>query len=465
MDDFPVVHGVFMSMKTAMKTNPIAGWGRYPLIDAAITCIRGERDATELLEAGSPVLARGLGRSYGDASLAEQVADMTGLNRFLSFDEKTGILSCEAGVSLDEIIHAFVPRGWFLPVTPGTRFVTVGGAVAADVHGKNHHVAGSFCSHVTSLKLLDAAGNVKNCSPLENEWLFRATCGGNGLTGFILSADIRLIRVESAWIRQTAVKAGTLEELVDLFDRFSGSTYSVAWIDCLSSGTSMGRGILLTGEHALADEIRKEADNGNPLALGRRLQVSVPISLPPFTINRLSARAFNTVYYHKFPGTECTSLIRLFPFFYPLDAVQHWNRVYGRRGFIQYQFVLPKSAGLEGFRGIFKKIVDSGAGSFLAVLKAFGKQNANYLSFPMEGLTLALDFPLSRKVLDMLQVLDEEVLELGGRHYLAKDSRMMANVFHRGYGTGLKQFRSVKEKVDPGNRFRSLQSERLEVVI
>ena len=240
---------------------------------------------------GAPfLLARGLGRSYGDAALAEHMADMTRLDRYLSFNERTGILSCEAGVSIDDIIETFVPRGWFLPVTPGTRFVTVGGAVAADVHGKNHHVSGTFCNHVTSLKLLDAYGKVKTCSPLENPGLFRATCGGNGLTGFILSADIRLIRIESAWIRQTAVKAGNLEELVGLFDRFSSSTYSVAWIDCLSRGASMGRGILLAGEHAGTDEIREEKGNGNYLELGRKHQLSVPFSLPSFTMNRLSAR-------------------------------------------------------------------------------------------------------------------------------------------------------------------------------
>lgn len=454
-----------MSIKTATKTSPVTGWGRYPLIDATITRIRGEKDAARMLEAGTPVLARGLGRSYGDTALAEQVADMTRMDRFLSFNERTGILACEAGVSLHDIIHTFVPRGWFLPVTPGTRFVTVGGAVAADVHGKNHHVSGTFCNHVTSLKLMDADGNVKNCSPLENSGLFRATCGGNGLTGFILSADIRLIKIESAWVRQTTVRAGNLEELVGLFDRFSDSTYSVAWIDCLSRGASMGRGILLAGEHADADETRKKTGNGNSHSLGRKLQFSVPFSLPSITMNRLSARGFNAIYYHRFLSTENTSLIRLLPFFYPLDAVQHWNRVYGRRGFIQYQFVLPKSAGLAGFRVIFRRIVEAGTGSFLAVLKAFGKQNANCLSFPMEGLTLALDFPLNRKVLDLLRELDEEVLGMGGRHYLAKDSRMKADVFHRGYGTGLNQFRRIKEDVDPGNRFRSLQSERLEVVI
>lgn len=433
------------------------------MITADILPVRCMADVVQGITKGSIQLARGLGRSYGDASLSKTVADMTEMDRYISFQEKTGLLTCEAGVSLADIVRTFVPRGWFLPVTPGTRYVTVGGAIAADVHGKNHHVAGTFCDHVTSLKLLTADGTIQTCSSRKNTRLFRATCGGNGLTGVILSATLRLIPVNSAWIRQTAVKAPNLPVLLDLFEQHASATYSVAWIDCMTGGKEMGRGILLTGEHADSGEI-EENGHPNPLQMRQSLSLNVPFSFPVFALNSHSIRLFNALYYGRLREPESTTHVPLNPFFYPLDAVRNWNRIYGRRGFIQYQFVVPRSAGRREFQSIFQHIVQSQAGSFLAVLKAFGPGNANYLSFPTEGWTLALDFPVRPDILKLLDRLDRDILEMGGHHYLTKDSRMQPVVFRKGYADRLNRFREVKEKVDPGNRFQSIQSTRLGVI-
>ena len=437
----------------------ISGWGRFPVTKTRESRIRSAGDARAALDKPGNVLARGLGRSYGDASLSPAILSTLSLNRMLAFNEKTGLLRCEAGVSLDEILDVFVPRGWFLPVTPGTRFVTIGGAIASDVHGKNHHVSGSFCDHVSSLKLMTADGRVKSCSPRKNTALFRATCGGNGLTGIILEASVRLIPVETAFIRQTAIKAANLDELTAQFTIHKAATYSVAWIDCLAKGDVMGRGILFAGEHAGMNEVKTK----NPLILKPNRMIPVPFSFPAFTLNPLTVRLFNNSYFNLAARKPGPSLVNYRSFFYPLDKVANWNRIYGSRGFVQYQFVLPESAGVEGLKRILKKIVVAGTGSFLAVLKQFGKGNANILSFPMAGWTLALDFPAKPVVFQLLSKLDAEISEMGGRIYLTKDSRMSAETFRKGYGEKLNAFMKTKGETDPDNRFASLQSKRLEI--
>ncbi len=438
----------------------ISGWGRFPVIKATETRIRRTADARAALSGTGSFLARGLGRSYGDASLAANVLSILPMDRMLVFNEKSGVLHCEAGVSLDEILRVFVPKGWFLPVTPGTRFVTVGGAIAADVHGKNHHISGSFCDHVSSLKILTANGAVETCSLKKNTTLFRGTCGGNGLTGIILEAGLRLIPVETAYIRQRIYQGKNLKDLVLKFLEHKNAGYSVAWIDCLAGGDCMGRGILFLGEHAAKDEVKSKI----PLVLKPERMIPVPVSFPAFTLNPLTVRLFNSSYYKLSSGkTAGPSLVDYRRFFYPLDRVANWNRIYGRRGFVQYQFVLPESAGITGLRRILGKIVKAGTGSFLAVLKQLGKGNRNLLSFPMAGWTLALDFPAKPAVFRLLTRLDAEISELGGRIYLTKDSRMSAETFRYGYGKKLDDFLNIKEELDPNHRFASHQSQRLEI--
>ncbi len=441
----------------------IGGWGNYPVVDANLVEVGSEKELIPLLKEGGSLIPRGLGRSYGDSSLSETIVSMLGLNRFLGFDEEEGLLHCEAGVSLEEILEIFVPRGWFLAVTPGTKFVTVGGAIASDVHGKDHHVEGSFSDHVVSMDVMTADGKVLTCSRKKNADLFHSTAGGMGLTGLILRASFRLKRIESAYIRQKTVKARNLDEIIELFHEYEGYSKSMAWIDCLARGESLGRSILMVGEHATAEEVTRELKVKDPLRLPPKRKLSVPVTFPNFALNSLSVRAFNFLYYNRVRKRESEAFVTYDEHYYPLDSIHNWNRIYGRRGFTQYQFVLPKGAhGVEGLRKIIRKISDRGMGTFLTVLKQFGKGNQNYLSFPMEGYTLALDFPMTKPLLPFLEELDPVVLEHGGRLYLTKDARMGPGMFQEGY-PGWKRFEKSKMKYDKKHRFESLQSRRLKI--
>lgn len=436
-----------------------SGWGRYPSVDASSHTFDSDeelRRVVEKLPAGQSI-ARGLGRSYGDSSLSENLLSTRRFNRLISFDDVTGELVCESGVSLDEILDIFVPRGWFVPVTPGTRFVTVGGAIASDVHGKNHHREGSFSNHVLWLDLLLTDGSVKRCSHSENRELFLATCAGYGLTGVILRAAIRLKKIETAYIRERAIKTKNLDEVLDAFDEHAGWTYSVAWIDCLAGGKSLGRSILMLGEHATKDEAHGIA---SPLGTGSRRELAVPFDFSGFFLNSMTVRAFNAVYYGKASSRE--HLVRYEPYFYPLDGVHNWSRIYGKRGFVQYQFVVRKEGGKEALKKILERTAERGLGSFLAVLKLFGSEDGPYLTFAKEGYTLALDFPVTTGLFRELDELDAVVREHGGRLYMTKDARMSPAMLRAGYPR-LDQFRGVRAKVDPGRRFDSLQRRRLEI--
>ncbi|MFO8155210.1 MAG: FAD-binding protein [Pseudomonadota bacterium] len=439
-------------------TARLGGWGNYPRADVEALELPSplalERDPEGAREwSAEPAIARGMGRSYGDSALAPRVLGMTGNDRLLAFDDDTGVLVCEGGVTLDTIARRFVSRGWFLPVTPGTRFVTVGGAVASDVHGKNHHADGSFGDHVRWLKLLLADGSVVTCSPDRERELFLATTGGMGLTGVVLEVALRLRRVESPWMVQRVRRLPDLTAVMAAFEASAEATYSVAWIDCLKRGAGLGRSVFITGEHAGADEA---AGLGAPPEPKRR---SVPFFLPGAVLNPWSVRAFNALYHRRAPRDH-TGPTPLDPFFYPLDAVAHWNRIYGRRGFVQYQFVIPLAAGREGLAAILDSIAASGQGSFLAVLKLCGPGNEGYLSFPMAGWSLALDFPATPRALRLLKTLDAMVREQGGRLYLTKDARMDAAMLEAGYPR-LAHFLEVKRRVDPDGRWTSLQSRRL----
>lgn len=436
----------------------ISNWGNYPVIDAEYKSFYTEAELKTLLKESDECIARGLGRCYGDSALSSTIIGTTHFNHMLSFDEATGLLECEAGVSLEEILDVFVPRGWFLPVTPGTKFVTVGGAIASDVHGKNHHISGSISNQIVSMDVMTSDGKVHTCTQRKNKKLFWATCGGMGLTGVILRASFHLIPVESAYIRQETIKAKNLDAIMDIFEESVDWTYSVAWIDCLASGENQGRSIMMRGEHAKLDELEGEKKEA-PLALPEKRKLNIPFNFPSFALNTWSVKAFNELYYRKAPSEKTEAIIGYDSFFYPLDAIHNWNRIYGQRGFTQYQFVLPKEHSKEGLKRILDVIAASGQGSFLAVLKLFGKQD-DLLSFPKEGYTLALDFPITPTLFDLFKELDRLVLEHGGRLYLTKDVRMDAAMMEAGYEK-LEEFKKSREELDKRSLFHSLQSKRV----
>jgi FAD/FMN-containing dehydrogenase len=394
------------------------------------------------------VIARGNGRCYGDAALGEAIFSTTKLNKFISFDRLNGIIECEAGVLLSEILEVTVPQGYFLGITPGTKFISLGGAIASDVHGKNHHSEGCFVESVVEFKLMDEKGVVITCSREKNSDKFWATIGGMGLTGIILSAKIKLKNIETAYIRQESIKAENLHEIFQLFEESEDWTYTVAWIDCLQKGKNIGRSILMRGEHALKVELPfKYADK--PLRLKKKFSPTVPFYFPKFVLNKFTVKAFNFLFFNKQRKKVVKNIIDYETFFYPLDAINDWNKIYGRSGFIQYQMVIPKEKGEEGMKKILETIARSGQGSFLAVLKLFGKNNPlAYNSFPIEGYTLALDFKLNRELVQLVNNLDKIVEEFGGRIYLTKDSMSKSSLTNY-----LKNVESSK--------FTSLQSKRI----
>lgn len=438
----------------------IANWGNYPVMESNEMQFSSVSELKNIVGTNTNVIARGNGRCYGDASLSTVTISTLKFKNILFFDKVSGVIECQSGVLLDELLDVIVPEGWFLPVTPGTKFVTIGGAVASDIHGKNHHVDGAFSRHVISMQLMLASGKTITCSKEENTELFEATCGGMGLTGVIISVRFDLKKIESSYIKETKIKVSNLEELIELFEKNKHFTYSVAWIDCLKKGTGFGRSVLMLGEHAAANELSEKQKTNGPLAPPKKKSITFPFSLPSWILNNFTVRTFNFLFYHKNLKKEKVSVIPYEPFFYPLDAILYWNRGYGRKGFVQYQFVVPME-NKEGLIAILTKISNKGWGSFLAVLKIFGKQN-DLISFPIEGYTLALDFPVRKGLFEFLDELDEIVLQNGGRIYLSKDARMKAGTFWKGYSNA-KTFASLVSKYDPETKFKSIQSSRLAI--
>ncbi|UOE41928.1 FAD-binding oxidoreductase [Chryseobacterium suipulveris] len=408
-----------------MKPNfiqKVTNWGNFPVVEKEMKSEDSLRKIKEFVRNNNEVIARGNGRCYGDASLSEHIFSTKRLNKFISFDRLNGILECESGMLLSEILEVIVPQGYFLYVTPGTKLITIGGAIASDVHGKNHHAEGCFSDYVLEFSLLNENGEVLKCSRNENSEKFWATIGGMGLTGIIISAKFKLKNIESAYIRQESIKAENLDEIFKLFDESESWTYNVAWIDCLQKGKNIGRSILMRGEHAFKHELPKKLQE-NPLRLKKKVSPTVPFYFPDFVLNNLTVKLFNLLYFNKQTTKEIKNFVDYETFFYPLDVVNDWNKIYGKGGFIQYQMVIPKEQGKEGMKKILQTIANSGNGSFLAVLKLFGKNNPDaYNSFPMEGYTLALDFKVNSKLKDLVAKLDKVVEDYGGRIYLTKDS-------------------------------------------
>lgn len=402
-------------------------WGRFPSANQKVVGVF-DRHAELPLTHGVTHLPYGNGRSYGDSCLNDGgvLLHTRGLDRYISFDADTGVLECEAGVLFAEILEQAIPQGWFIPVTPGTKFVTVGGAIANDVHGKNHHRAGTFGRHVMAFELVRSNGERLFCSPSENEDWFAATVGGLGLTGLITWARIQLRRVMSPWMSTEVHRF----ESLDGFFRLSAESdrdyeYTVAWVDCAAAGRQLGRGLFTRANHAPA------APDCRPEAPSRRLRV--PLT-PPFSlINSLSLRAFNALYYRRQRQPVAYATTHYEPHFYPLDGVLDWNRIYGPQGFLQYQCVVPPASAPTAIEELLRLIAQSGSGSFLAVLKQFGNMaSPGMLSFPRPGTTLALDFPNhGQRTLDLLGHLDDVVAKAGGAVYPAKDARMSGRRFRQ----------------------------------
>lgn len=428
----------------------VHGWGRYPQIKGSISrpgSIAGLHSV--LRNTKTPLIARGMGRSYGDSALAPDMLELLSLRWLLEFNAETGVLRCMAGATLDDILNVFVKRGWFLAITPGTRFVSVGGAIASDVHGKNHHHHGCFSESLLEFDLMLADGSVLTCSRTQHSELFHATCGGMGLTGIILRATLKLAPIRSAFINQVVTKAENLTEALELFSAKASATYSVAWLDCVTWGKQPGRALLTTGEHASCGDLN------NPV----QRAMTMPVELPSHVLNRYTIGAFNRLYYARQFGKSRANTVHYQPFFYPLDKILHWNRLYGSTGFVQYQCVIPFEAA-GGLLMLLQRIIKSGRGSFLAVLKNLGASNNNLLSFPMPGYTLALDFKMADGVLPLLNELDAIVLDHGGRLYLTKDARMSESTFKRSYPQWT-DFQEIRAKYGATGRFSSLQSRRL----
>lgn len=436
----------------------VSGWGRFPVVDSDVLRPRSFEAVGEAVGGVTGSVARGNGRAYGDAAIgAVRTIGMTGFDRVRSFDPATGRVRLEAGVLLSDLIDTFGPRGFLPFVVPGTRFVSVGGAIAADVHGKNHHCEGGFGRYVDSILLRTGQGEILEISREQNSDAFFATVGGMGLTGVILEATMRLRSVETGWIRERVISASDLDAAMRALDAGDAATYSVAWIDCAARGAELGRSLIYLGEHAGKDELAEGAD---AFPAGKNPGLAVPIDLPSMTLNRYSIRAFNELYYRMGARRAGGShVVSLYPYFFPLDAIADWNRIYGRRGFLQHQCVIPEAGARDVLGEILDRVARRGDASFLAVLKKLG-QGDGILSFPLPGYTLALDFPVKGDILNFLDEIDRLVVAAGGRLYLAKDARQSRATFEAGY-PALSRFNAIRKSLDPAGIIRSKLSQRL----
>lgn len=426
-------------------------WGLFPKVKNKGIDFASISELQKMLPAYEDFIPYGNGRSYGDSALSETVVPLRKLNKILALDEINGTIELESGVLLSEILDISIPKGWFLKVTPGTKLITVGGAIASDVHGKNHHIDGCFSNYVLEFDLLKPNGELVTCSNTQNIELFRHTCGGQGLTGVIIRAKLELKRINSSRIKQTTIKTGSLQETFEIFEKIKDEPYSVAWIDCLSTGERLGRSHVIYGDFLPDGNLRISAD----------LKFNVPFFFPSIVLNKWTVKVFNWFYFNRQFRKIKESEVDFNTFFYPLDSIKNWNRIYGRRGFLQYQFILPLEVSFDGIKQILEILSKTGSGSFLAVLKLYGKQNQNILSFPMEGYSLALDLKVSKNVFQLLDTLDEIVANLGGRVYLSKDARLSRSSFNQMYvnADSFREFRSQNNL----SVISSFQSQRLSI--
>jgi len=390
----------------------LSGWGNFPCMDALVTEPENIIQVHQAVLDNERIIARGNGRSYGDAAIGEQVLSTLALCQVRAFFPDTGIIDCAAGVLLADLLPTIVPAGWFFHVTPGIKNITVGGAIAADVHGKNHPAKGCFSNWLISFELMTATGVVLNCSRVENPSLFWQTCGGMGWTGIILSARFQLMRIHSNQMQQRTVRCQNLDQIFQIFDDNKTSGYAVGWIDTTASGKTFGRGAVHLAEHAAVEGHLEWEDT---------VPKNIPLFAPSWLLNPLSIRAFNALYFSK--NHDQDRQVGIDAYFYPLDSLKNWNRLYGRRGFVQYQFCLPEESAMDGVRQVMEMVRQSPETPFLSVLKRHGERPEEAInSFPIKGYSLALDFPRTRSIFTLVQQLDALVWNLGGKIYLAKDS-------------------------------------------
>lgn len=446
----------------------LSGWGRTSATTARVRPVHGIADVYAALgdAGGRGIIARGLGRSYGDPAqnAGGIVLDMTGLDRFHSLDADSGVVDLDAGVSLDTLMRRVIPFGLWVPVLPGTRQVTIGGAIASDIHGKNHHSAGSFGNHVLSMDLMTADGTVHTLTPEgETAGLFWATVGGMGLTGIVLRATIALKHTESAYFLVDSDRTADLGETLELFSNGSdaGYDYSMAWFDAIASGEKLGRAVFSRGSLATVDQLPDKL-RANPLRFDAPQLVTFPDVFPNGLANRLTFGALGGVWYRKAPKRGRGLVQNLTAFYHPLDMFGEWNRAYGSKGFLQYQFIIPFAADTE-LRQIVARIADSGHVSFLNVLKRMGEGNRAPLSFPRAGWTITVDFPIKSGLHEFCDELDHRVLDAGGRLYLAKESRTRPETIAAMYPR-LSEWRELQHAADPDGLFTSDMSRRLELI-
>ena len=454
-------------MAPAFRSQRLSGWGRYPTSQAAVTRPERQHEVVDALRGqngqAAPLIARGAGKAYGDAALNGDgcVVSMVRLNRFIEFDRERGYLTCEAGVTLREALEVCVPEGWCLTVTPGTATATVGGCLACDVHGKNHHVVGSFSRHVDNAKILTAAGEAVTCSPDRESDLFWATAGGMGLTGIILEVTLRLQRIETAFISTRSVVTRDLEETFRCIEQTGSSTYSVAWLDGVRRGRWLGRGIVMLGEHAKLSDLPVPT-RAAPLALGDFRVRSLPFGLPSALLGRPLALTFNEMVYRRLGATK-PSLVEMQRYFYPLDALDNWNRLYGSNGFLEYQVILPSAQALNSVRAMLELLHDAGQVSFFTSLKQLGANSGGHISFPMPGYAFSFDVPAGNKAaMTLLDRCDDITMAAGGRVYLAKDARLSSGVFASMYPRH-REWLQIVRRFNAAGMFGSDMSRRLEL--
>ncbi len=447
-------------MNKKFKKENISGWGGYPVQEANVVYPKNvEQILIEMKN--SDLIARGNGRSYGDSSINKKnTINMKYLNHIISFDDISGVLVVETGILLNDIIKIFLPKGWFPYVTPGSKFVTVGGLIAADVHGKNHHKEGSFRNFVEWFEIIDSKGEIQKCSKSENSDLFEWTIGGMGLTGVIIRAAIKLRPIKTSWIKQKILVAKNIDQTLEIFESNMNATYSVAWINSTETKHNIGQSLVMLGEHASLEDL-DEKNIKDPLKIKSKKNRNIPFYFPNWFLNKKLIKLFNFIYYFIGKNTSKEKLVYWDDYFYPLDTLLGWNKIYGRKGFVQYQCVIPLENSKEGLIELLKEIEKSKVSSFLSVLKRFGDQKSNF-SFPMKGYTIALDFPVSKDTLELLEKLDEITLKYNGRFYLAKDARMNKEIFKRS-DKRIQSFITFRNNNNYEKNFKSSQSSRLEL--